>query len=429
MYVVSWTHVKILTHVIVRKPMTESDVKALLPKEKKYVISAGNGLEVIVNPNGSKYFRWAYLFPPSRKGKRCSIHIGTYCNESGVVMPLKAAREEKNRLDVLRKQGKNPAVEKSKDKAEVTGVGSQTFEEIAWEWFGEYSTKKRPSTAADVKLKLKNQILPAFGKYPIKQISRPECIRFLQSHVKRGKPEQGRKLLGVMRQVFAYAIDIYSLYSSNDENPARSSENTQTGHRAKSRPSLTDWKDVPAFLVAVSENKCKGEFQTNIAVKLAAFCFLRASSLVSSKWSDINWNEKMLTTPAEFMKGKREHLTPLSSSALELFRKLQAINGDEEWVFFSPRGKKYPHINPSSPNHHIKNLGYEGKMTTHGFRAMAMTHGREQLGYSQEIIRLQLAHFDRDKIIGAYDRSSFIKERTKFMNEWSDLLLENGLEV
>ena len=68
-------------------------------------------------------------------------------------------------------------------------------------------------------------------------------------------------------------------------------------------------------------------------------------------------------------------------------------------------------------------------MTTHGFRAMAMTHGREQLGYSQEIIRLQLAHFDRDKIIGAYDRSSFIKERTKFMNDWSDLLLENGLEV
>ena len=102
----------------------------------------------------------------------------------------------------------------------VTGVGSQTFEEIAWEWFGEYSTKKRPSTASDVKLKLKNQILPIFGKIPIKQISRPECIRFMQSHVSRGKPEQGRKLLGVMRQVFAYAIDIYSLYSSNDENPA-----------------------------------------------------------------------------------------------------------------------------------------------------------------------------------------------------------------
>ena len=49
MYVVSWTHVKFLTHVIVKKPMTESDVKALLPKDKKYVISAGNGLEVIVN--------------------------------------------------------------------------------------------------------------------------------------------------------------------------------------------------------------------------------------------------------------------------------------------------------------------------------------------------------------------------------------------
>ena len=60
---------------------------------------------------------------------------------------------------------------------------------------------------------------------------------------------------------------------------------------------------------------------------------------------------------------------------------------------------------------------------------MATTLGREKLNYPLEIIRLQLAHMDKDKIIAAYDRSSFMKERTKFMNAWSDLLLENGLEV
>ena len=409
--------------------MTESDVKALPLKEAKYVKSTGQGLLVEIHPNGSKYWIWQYLFPPSRKGKRESIHLGTFCNASGVVMPLKAAREEKNRLDVLRKEGRNPNLEKSKDKEEVTGIGSMTFEEIAWEWFGIYSTKKRPTTSADVKLKLKNQIIPKFGKYPIKQISRQECIKFLQSNVSRGKPEQGRKLLGVMRQVFNYAIDIYGLYSSSDENPARSSENTRTGHVSKPRPSLTDWKDVPPFLVALSENKCGGEFQVNISVKLAALVFLRASSLVSIKWSDIDWKNKIMTTPAEFMKGKREHLTPLSSSALELLRKLEAINGDEEWVFYSPRGKKYSYITPSTPNHHITHLGYQGRMCLHGFRAMATTLGREKLNYPLEIIRLQLAHMDKDKIIAAYDRSSFMKERTKFMNAWSELLLENGLEI
>ena len=409
--------------------MTESDVKALPVKDTRYVKSTGQGLYVEIHPNGSRYWIWQFLFPPKKGGKSDSIHLGTFCNASGVVMPLKRAREEKNRLDVLRKQGRNPKLEKSKEKEEVTGIGSQTFEEIAWEWFGDYSTKKRPTTAADVKLKLKNQIIPKFGKYPIKQISRQECIKFLQSNVSRGKPEQGRKLLGVMRQVFNYAIDIYGLYSSSDENPARASENTRTGHVSKPRPSLTDWKDVPPFLVALSENKCGGEFQVNISVKLAALVFLRASSLVSMKWSDIDWNGKMLTTPAEFMKGKREHLTPLSSSALELLRRLEAINGDEEWVFYSPRGKKYSYITPSTPNHHITHLGYQGKMCLHGFRAMATTLGREKLNYPLEIIRLQLAHMDKDKIIAAYDRSSFMKERTKFMNSWSDLLLENGLEV
>ena len=71
--------------------MTESDVKALPLKETKYVKSTGQGLLVEIHPNGSKYWIWQYLFPPSRKGKRESIHLGTFCNASGVVMPLKAA--------------------------------------------------------------------------------------------------------------------------------------------------------------------------------------------------------------------------------------------------------------------------------------------------------------------------------------------------
>ena len=229
-----------------------------------------------------------------------------------------------------------------------------------------------------------------------------------------------------MKQVFEYAIDMDWM---EDNNPARESKNTQTGHKSKPLPSLEDWKDVPPFLVALSENKCGGEYTTVIAVKLAALCFLRASSLVSTKWSDIDWKKKLLTTPYDRMKAKKEHLTPLSDAAIELFRKLEAINGHEEYCFFSPRGKKYPYLNPSSPNHHIKNLGYEGKMTTHGFRSMAMTHGQEVLKTEFHIIDLQLAHIKGDKIRQAYDRAQFMPERIEFMDGWSKLLIENGLEV
>ena len=405
--------------------MVESDVRALQPKEKKYVKSTGQGLLVEVHPQGYKYFIWQYQYPPVKTGKRNTYHIGKYGKESEGLWSLKRAREEKMRLDVLRKQGHDPQLLKSTEKRDISDTATYTFRKVADEWLGSRMEKLSKFTIEDYRNKLDNQILPKFGNLSVRNISRSECVNFMKSHSDRA-PEQARKLLMVMRQVFDYAIDMDWL---EDNNPARTSKNTSTGHRSTPLPALEQWKDVPPFLVALSENKCGGEYQTVIAVKLSALLFLRASSLVSTKWSDISWKNKMLTTPAERMKSKREHLTPLSDSAIELFRKLEMINGNEEYCFYSPRGKKYPHLNPSSPNHHIKNLGFEGKHTTHGFRAMALTHGQERLKTPFHIIDLQLAHIKGDKIRQAYDRAQYMKERIKFMDEWSNLLVENGLEV
>ena len=408
-----------------KKPMTETEVRGLSPKKNTYAVSTGYGIRVHVKPNGSKYLTWEYQFPPVKTGERRYYYFGSYGKESEGLWSLKKAREEKFRLDVLRKQGQDPDLLKSTDKKEIEKTATYTFRRVADEWLGSRKSLLSPFTIEDYKNKLDNQILPVFGNISIRKITRHECVNFKKSHSARA-PEQARKLLMVMKQVFEYAIDMDWM---EDNNPARESKNTQTGHKSKPLPSLEDWKDVPPFLVALSENKCGGEYTTVIAVKLAALCFLRASSLVSTKWSDIDWKKKLLTTPYDRMKAKKEHLTPLSDAAIELFRKLEAINGHEEYCFFSPRGKKYPYLNPSSPNHHIKNLGYEGKMTTHGFRSMAMTHGQEVLKTEFHIIDLQLAHIKGDKIRQAYDRAQFMPERIEFMDGWSKLLIENGLEV
>ncbi len=408
-----------------KKPMTETEVRGLSPKKNTYAVSTGYGIRVHVKPNGSKYLTWEYQFPPVKTGERRYYYFGSYGKESEGLWSLKKAREEKFRLDVLRKQGQDPDLLKSTDKKEIEKTATYTFRRVADEWLGSRKSMLSPFTIEDYKNKLDNQILPVFGNISIRKITRHECVNFKKSHSARA-PEQARKLLMVMKQVFEYAIDMDWM---EDNNPARESKNTQTGHKSKPLPSLEDWKDVPPFLVALSENKCGGEYTTVIAVKLAALCFLRASSLVSTKWSDIDWKKKLLTTPYDRMKAKKEHLTPLSDAAIELFRKLEIINGNEEYCFFSPRGKKYPYLNPSSPNHHIKNLGYEGKMTTHGFRSMAMTHGQEVLKTEFHIIDLQLAHIKGDKIRQAYDRAQFMPERIEFMDGWSKLLIENGLEV
>src|SRR5690606_10188778 len=70
----------------------------------------------------------------------------------------------------------------------------------------------------------------------------------------------------------------------------------------------------------------------------------------------------------------------------------------------------------------LKRLGYKGRMTGHGFRALAMSTIKEKLGYRHEVIDRQLAHAPLSKIDRAYDRAKFIDERTKMMQDWADYL-------
>jgi hypothetical protein len=57
-----------------------------------------------------------------------------------------------------------------------------------------------------------------------------------------------------------------------------------------------------------------------------------------------------------------------------------------------------------------------------GFRALAMTTIKEKLGYRHEVIDRQLAHVPGNKVDRAYDRSKFLPERQKMMQDWADYL-------
>ena len=58
----------------------------------------------------------------------------------------------------------------------------------------------------------------------------------------------------------------------------------------------------------------------------------------------------------------------------------------------------------------------------HGFRAMARTILDEVLGFRRDFIEHQLAHAVRDPNGRAYNRTAFLPERRRMMQEWADYL-------
>jgi integrase len=69
-------------------------------------------------------------------------------------------------------------------------------------------------------------------------------------------------------------------------------------------------------------------------------------------------------------------------------------------------------------------MGYDNEtMTGHGFRSIASTSLNEQ-GWHPDVIELQLAHAERNKVRSAYNRARRLPERRAMMQHWSDYLDE-----
>ena len=60
-------------------------------------------------------------------------------------------------------------------------------------------------------------------------------------------------------------------------------------------------------------------------------------------------------------------------------------------------------------------------MTAHGFRTMASTRLNE-MGFAPDVIELQLAHTDSNRVRAAYNRSEKLAERRRMMKAWADYL-------
>jgi hypothetical protein len=105
----------------------------------------------------------------------------------------------------MQQEGTNPCAAKKEARIQrqVPHQALNTFESIALDWHSIKATGTWSQRhTGDVLLKLQNDILPALGAFPIGDITTQDCLAVLRSIEKRGSPEQAKRTLGVISQVF-----------------------------------------------------------------------------------------------------------------------------------------------------------------------------------------------------------------------------------
>ena len=230
--------------------------------------------------------------------------------------------------------------------------------------------------------------------------------------------ETARRLRQTCGQVFRYAIATSrAKYDpSADLKGALGSPGRPRGHRAMAL------KEVPNFVKALGSYD--GDPRTRLALQLMILTFARTTELRAARWSEfenLDGTEPLWRIPAERMKMKREHVVPLARQAVAVLRELRTLPGSEPspFLFVSPSREGF--MSNNTMLYALYRMGYHGRATVHGFRAMAST-ALNEIGFDPDVIERQLAHQEQNAVRAAYNRAQYLAERRRMMQHWADYL-------
>ena len=122
------------------------------------------------------------------------------------------------------------------------------------------------------------------------------------------------------------------------------------------------------------------------------------------------------------MKTGQDYSTSLPRQALAVLHEMRERNMGGEYVFPPQARQKSAHLSRDALSKALREMGFQGEHTTHGFRASLRTLGRERLGIDVDVLEAQLAHAPKDEVEAAYARVKFREKRREVMQAWADYL-------
>jgi integrase len=157
------------------------------------------------------------------------------------------------------------------------------------------------------------------------------------------------------------------------------------------------------------------------ALRLQLLTATRPSDATGAEWSEIDFENRVWTIPAERMKMGREHRVPLSDVAMEVLERRRASLADASERFVFPGAKPGQPIGRQSLLKLIKRLGVNA--TAHGTaRSSCREWAAEVDGQGSEICEAILAHQEKSATVAAYQRSDLLGPRGPVMQRWADFL-------
>ena len=367
----------------------------------------GNGLYLVVTPNGTK----SWIQRLTIDGKRTDKGLGGFPSVS-----LTQARRDAidNRAAVDR--GENPWADGKQRKAATSTIdnGIPTFRDAVYAAWDANQERWRSDKYRKVFIQqLELHAMPVFGDHAINEISQREVIEFLRP-LRAIKPEAGRKMRQRLSRVFKWAMAM----EYRDTNPAGEAIDDALAKLPKAElpHKALPYSGVADAIETIRDSKAMES--TKLCFEFLILTASRSNEARGARWEEIDWKAGTWTIPAHRSKDGKAHTKPLSIQAQVLLRQAGERLGGVALVFpANGKADKPLSENALSMRARKENLG----AVPHGFRASFKTWATET---KQDRIATEfcLSHNPFPGVEGVYVRTEWVEGQAVVFQEWANFL-------
>ena len=387
---------------MVEKKLTDRKIKTTKGPAR---LGDGNGLYLIVRKpaKNAKYGTKSWSFVWIRHGRRREMGLGGYPALT-IKQARLAAAEVRNQIA----NGEDPIAERKLDAPKTFGeTADKLLEELTKTW-------KHPKHGAQwvraltvLAKPVRNNLVASMTVQDVLGVVKPVYDK---------TPETGRRLRARIERVLDYATA--HGYRAGD-NPARLNAHFKIlmgskKETARKHFAAMPYSDVPAFMTQLQAKDTMPAKALQFTILTAA----RTGETLGAVWDEIDLDTKLWTIPAERMKGKAEHVVPLTDLALDILRPLHKLRVSD-YVF--------PGQKPSNPLSNMtmamtmRRMGVGNDVATvHGFRSSFRDYAGDCTNAPREVAEAALAHAVGNVVERSYRRSDALEKRRRLMTQWSD---------
>ncbi|MEA1605585.1 tyrosine-type recombinase/integrase [Pseudomonas spirodelae] len=375
----------------------------------------GEGLRLVVKSAGTK--SWIFRF--QLDGKRRDMGLGGYPKVS-----LKVARAKAGALTAQLVGGADPLAARDAERTakrqalQEKASRSTTFEALANEYLEIHGRNWSEGWRDDWNRKLRLYVLNHIGNLPPSDIGTEQVLKILRpiwSSKTRTADEVRSQIERVLDAAKAHGL-------REGENPARwrghldnllSKSDKKAARKGQRFPAMK-WKDVPELMLKLADDERRDSF----AIRLLLLTGARAGTVRFAPWVEFDLTNAVWSIPADRMKTGVAFDIPLSPAAVALLQGIPRIDGSP--YLFPGKGKTGV-MHKGAMRLFLHGIGH-ADITNHGFRSSFRTWASDCTKFDKELCELALAHDQRTKTEGAYDRSDFFEKRRELMTAWGQFI-------